>query len=109
MLFRARKDSLLLGFSLKIELLRVNAPDPQQRIADLERRLYWAELKVQLLEARLREQRIRLLVLLCYKRTIRCRIVLWERAPRQAHKENALRPTWMAWRRPQGMPIGIFR
>ena len=61
MLFRARKDSLLLGFSLKIELLRVNAPDPQQRIADLERRLYWAELKVQLLEARLREQRIRLL------------------------------------------------
>jgi transposase len=44
-----------------MELPRVNAPDPQQRIKELERQLYWAELRVQLLEEKLREHRIRIL------------------------------------------------
>jgi hypothetical protein len=49
------------------------------------------------------------LVLLCYKRTSWCRIVLWPSLPRQAHKRNALRHIWMAWRRPQGMQTGSLR
>jgi transposase len=39
----------------------VSAPDPQQRIAQLECELHWAQLKIQVLEQRLREHRIRLL------------------------------------------------
>jgi transposase len=35
--------------------------DPQVRIADLERELHWAQLKIQVLEERLRRQRIRML------------------------------------------------
>jgi transposase len=39
----------------------VSVADPQLRIAQLERELHWAELRIQVLEQRLREQRIRLL------------------------------------------------
>lgn len=39
----------------------MSAPDPQLRIAHLERELHWAQLKIQLLEERLRKQRILLL------------------------------------------------
>jgi len=39
----------------------VTATDPQIRIANLERELSWAHLKIQVLEERLRRQRIRLL------------------------------------------------
>jgi transposase len=39
----------------------VRQPDPQLRIANLERELTWAHLKIQVLEERLRRQRIRLL------------------------------------------------
>jgi len=39
----------------------VSAPDPQLRIAQLECELHWAQLKIQVLEQRLREHRIRLL------------------------------------------------
>ena len=39
----------------------MSAPDPQLRIAHLERELHWAQLKIQVLEERLREQRIRML------------------------------------------------
>ena len=39
----------------------MSAPDPQQRIAQLECELHWAQLKIQVLEQRLREHRIRLL------------------------------------------------
>ena len=50
-----------------------------------------------------------LLVLLCYKVTIWCRIVLWDPAcRRQAHSRNALRHTWKAWRKPQGTQIELF-
>ena len=35
--------------------------DPQLRIANLERELQWAHLKIQVLEERLRQQRIRML------------------------------------------------
>jgi transposase len=35
--------------------------DPQLRIADLEKKLYWAELRIQLLEEKLKQQRIRML------------------------------------------------
>ena len=46
------------------------------------------------------------LVLLCYKKTNWCRIVLWVHAsPRQAHNRNALRHIWKTWRKPQDMPI----
>ena len=36
-------------------------PDPQMRIANLERELQWAHLKIQVLEERLRQQRIKML------------------------------------------------
>ena len=39
----------------------VSVPDPQSRIAYLERELQWAQLKIQMLEERLRQQRIRIL------------------------------------------------
>jgi transposase len=39
----------------------VSIADPQARIAKLELELYWAQLKIQVLEERLREQRIRFL------------------------------------------------
>lgn len=39
----------------------MTAPDPQARIAVLERELQWAQLKIQVLEERLRQQRIRML------------------------------------------------
>jgi transposase len=39
----------------------VSAPDPQLRIATLERELHWAQLKIQVLEERLRKQRIQML------------------------------------------------
>ena len=39
----------------------MSAPDPQIRIAQLERELHWAQLKIQVLEERLRQQRIRML------------------------------------------------
>ena len=45
------------------------------------------------------------LVLLCYKITISCRIVLWAKRLRQAHRNSALRHISRAWRKPQGMPI----
>jgi tetratricopeptide (TPR) repeat protein len=52
----------------------------------------------------------RILVLLCYKRTFSCRIVLWvQSVPRQAHKRNALRHLWRAWRKPQGTLIERYR
>ncbi|HSP67466.1 MAG TPA: hypothetical protein VLN48_07050, partial [Bryobacteraceae bacterium] len=41
------------------------------------------------------------------KETFCCRIVLWVRIPRQAHRRNALRHTQMAWRKPQGTLIAI--
>ncbi len=50
-----------------------------------------------------------IIVLLCYKQTIGCKIVLWAKEPRQAHNRNALRHIWKAWRKPQGMPIVLFR
>ena len=39
----------------------MSAPDPQLRIAHLERELNWAQLKIQVLEERLRKQRILML------------------------------------------------
>jgi len=39
----------------------VSAPDSQARIANLERELHWAQLKIQVLEERLRKQRILML------------------------------------------------
>jgi transposase len=39
----------------------VSAPNPQLRIAQLERELQWAQLKIQVLEERLRKQRIAML------------------------------------------------
>lgn len=39
----------------------MSAPDPQIRITQLERELHWAQLKIQVLEERLRQQRIRML------------------------------------------------
>jgi hypothetical protein len=39
----------------------VSASDPQVRIATLERELHWAQLKIQVLEERLRKQRIQML------------------------------------------------
>jgi transposase len=39
----------------------VSVADPQARIAQLERELHWAQLKIQVLEERLRQQRIRIL------------------------------------------------
>jgi transposase len=39
----------------------VSLADPQFRIARLERELQWAQLKIQVLEERLRRQRIRML------------------------------------------------
>ena len=36
----------------------MSAPDPQLRIAQLEQQLHWAQLKIQVLEQRLRQQRI---------------------------------------------------
>ena len=39
----------------------MSAADPQLRIANLERELTWAHLKIQVLEERLRQQRIRML------------------------------------------------
>lgn len=39
----------------------MSVADPQLRIAQLERELHWAQLKIQVLEERLRQQRIRLL------------------------------------------------
>lgn len=49
------------------------------------------------------------LVLLCYKRTIWCRIVLWAKTSRQAHRSDALRHISRAWLKPQGMLTGTFR
>ena len=45
------------------------------------------------------------LVLLCYKQTFWCRIVLWAKRLRQAHRNSALRHISRAWPKPQGMPI----
>ncbi|MGH9627612.1 MAG: IS66 family transposase zinc-finger binding domain-containing protein [Bryobacteraceae bacterium] len=39
----------------------MSVADPQLRIAQLERELHWAQLKIQVLEERLRQQRIRML------------------------------------------------
>ncbi len=39
----------------------MSARDPQTRIAELERELHWAQLRIQVLEERLRERRIALL------------------------------------------------
>ena len=39
----------------------MNVADPQFRIAHLERELHWAQLKIQVLEERLRQQRIGML------------------------------------------------
>ena len=39
----------------------MSVADPQARIAQLERELHWAQLKIQVLEERLRQQRIRML------------------------------------------------
>ena len=39
----------------------MNVVDPQLRIAQLERELHWAQLKIQVLEERLRKQRISVL------------------------------------------------
>ena len=39
----------------------MSAPDLQVRIANLERELHWAQLKIQVLEERLRNQRILML------------------------------------------------
>jgi len=39
----------------------MTASDPQVRIATLERELQWAHLKIQVLEERLRQQRIKML------------------------------------------------
>ena len=44
-----------------MELLSVIVPDPQIRIANLQRELQWALLKIQVLEERLRQQRIKML------------------------------------------------
>ncbi len=45
------------------------------------------------------------LVLLCYKQTFSCRIVLWDHASlRQAHNRFALRHILRAWPKPQGTP-----
>src|SRR5258708_20002286 len=50
------------------------------------------------------------LVLLCYKETIWCRIVLWVfTLLRQAHSRSALRHTSRAWDKPQGTPTGSNR
>ena len=51
----------------------------------------------------------KVLVLLCYKRTISCRIVLWAKRLRQAHRNSALRHILRAWPRPQGMAIVTLR
>src|SRR5215469_4374451 len=51
-----------------------------------------------------------LLVLLGHKRTFSCRIVLWDHvSPRQAHKRDASRHIWTAWRSPRGMKIDTRR
>jgi len=55
-----RKASLLQGLRLSMDF-PVSAPDPQLRIANLERELHWAQLKIQVLEERLRQQRIHML------------------------------------------------
>src|SRR4051794_20404411 len=55
------------------------------------------------------EDATRRLVLLCYKGTNSYRIVLWVDTPRQAHRRNALRHIWMAWRKPRGTLIGQRR
>jgi transposase len=60
MFWSGRKYSHLRAFSLTIEL-PVSAADPQLRIAQLERELHWAQLKIQVLEERLRQRRIQLL------------------------------------------------
>jgi transposase InsO family protein len=49
------------------------------------------------------------LVLLCYKATILCRIVLWAKRLCQAHRNCALRHISRAWPKPQGMPIVTLR
>ena len=49
------------------------------------------------------------LILLCYKGTISCRIVLWARKLRQARKNGALRHISRAWPKPQGMLTESFR
>ena len=49
------------------------------------------------------------LVLLCYKRTISCRIVLWAKRLRQAHRNCALLHISRAWPKPRGMLIGTCR
>ncbi|HXX13459.1 MAG TPA: triple tyrosine motif-containing protein, partial [Candidatus Eremiobacteraceae bacterium] len=50
-----------------------------------------------------------LLVLLGHKRTFWCRIVLWDHAyPRQAHKRNASRHIWRAWRMLRGTKTGRY-
>jgi DHA2 family multidrug resistance protein len=47
------------------------------------------------------------LILLGHKRTFCCRIVLWDHAsPRQAHKRDASRHIWRAWRSPRGTKTG---
>ena len=44
-----------------MELPTVTASEPQLRIANLERELHWAQLKIQSLEDLLRQQRIKFL------------------------------------------------
>jgi hypothetical protein len=48
------------------------------------------------------------LVLLCYRKTDSCRIVLWAKRVRQAHRKHALRHISRAWQKSQGMPIVTF-
>src|SRR2546430_1105722 len=55
------------------------------------------------------EHNAHVLVLLCYKTTIWCRIVLWAKTSRQAHRSDALRHISRAWLKPQGMLTGTFR
>jgi hypothetical protein len=55
------------------------------------------------------ERAIGFLVLLCYKRTISCRIVFCEQETAKPAGTTFLRHILRAWRKPQGMPIGTFR
>jgi hypothetical protein len=91
-----------------------DATEPENRLvaAELEKRWNAALAHVAELEARIvkADSSTVQLVLLCYKETRCCRIVLWVHAcRRQAHNRSALRHTWKAWRKPQGMQIVLFR
>lgn len=56
-----RKDTRIHGPFRLLWTYLVSVADPQLRIAQLERELHWAQLRIHVLEQRLREQRIRLL------------------------------------------------